>query len=576
MENYNYPQSYSEFVAIHKLDYKAHQEECVEWCMKQENQGQGTHQGTFGSPNPSLSGNQGSPNPSLSGERDVMEYPSGQVGCPHQMGQVGCPHHGGLIADEMGLGKTIQIIALIHINPFPSTLIVVPVALIEQWYEALTKFNSHTNHQTIIIYHGTHRKKNTSIMTSPTNKIATPLIVLTTYGEISRSKSRTDKSPASPIHTLKWSRVVFDEAHRLRNKKTNCHKAALQLSSQIKWLLTGTPIQNSRADFFALCSVIGIPPKLYTGETIDIKALVKDFIIKRTKKGLQIPMPKLNEHIIQVKWKDPYERELSKQLHSRIGLCQSETNTSTSRVKIPEFSAKIVDYLRARQFCIYPGLIKTALETAIEPPTNKQTDNDDDDTVSSSNTSVSDSVSEPLTTEEIKETREFIQTATNASSKLTAIIEHILTSLQNTNSDQYQPQRRKLVFCEFRKELDFLEYALKKHEILTGRIDGSTTKKLKESTIASPNIQVLLLQVRTCSEGLNLQQYSDIYIVTPQWNPTIEAQAICRVYRIGQQSSVVNVFRFVMEQDKDDFQDNMETRVIKSQQIKQEHTKILN
>jgi SNF2 family DNA or RNA helicase len=134
---------------------------------------------------------------------------------------------------------------------------------------------------------------------------------------------------------------------------------------------------------------------------------------------------------------------------------------------------------------------------------------------------------------------------------------------------------RKLVFCEFRKEMDLLEEALAQRNIITGRIDGSTPKNLKEATITSPHIQVLLLQVRTCSEGLNLQQYRDVYIVTPQWNPTIEHQAIARTYRIGQTSSQVNVYRFVMEHDQLGLDQNIETKVIKTQEIKKEESKLL-
>jgi len=56
---------------------------------------------------------------------------------------------------------------------------------------------------------------------------------------------------------------------------------------------------------------------------------------------------------------------------------------------------------------------------------------------------------------------------------------------------------------------------------------------------------VLILQIRTCSEGLNLQSYSDVYFVSPHWNPCVEDQAIARCYRMGQ-TSQVRVFRFYM------------------------------
>jgi hypothetical protein len=57
--------------------------------------------------------------------------------------------------------------------------------------------------------------------------------------------------------------------------------------------------------------------------------------------------------------------------------------------------------------------------------------------------------------------------------------------------------------------------------------------------------KVLILQIRTCSEGLNLQSYSDVYFVSPHWNPCVEDQAIARCYRMGQTNGV-RVFRFYM------------------------------
>ena len=75
-------------------------------------------------------------------------------------------------------------------------------------------------------------------------------------------------------------------------------------------------------------------------------------------------------------------------------------------------------------------------------------------------------------------------------------------------------------------------------------IDGSVTAKERARIFAAAPT-VLILQIRTCSEGLNLQSYSDVYFVSPHWNPCVEDQAIARCYRMGQ-TSQVRVFRFYM------------------------------
>lgn len=58
---------------------------------------------------------------------------------------------------------------------------------------------------------------------------------------------------------------------------------------------------------------------------------------------------------------------------------------------------------------------------------------------------------------------------------------------------------------------------------------------------------ILILQIRSGCEGLNLQnEFSDVYFVSPNWNPTLEDQAIARCHRIGQQKKVF-VYRFYMD-----------------------------
>jgi hypothetical protein len=75
-------------------------------------------------------------------------------------------------------------------------------------------------------------------------------------------------------------------------------------------------------------------------------------------------------------------------------------------------------------------------------------------------------------------------------------------------------------------------------------IDGTVGPR-ERSRIFAAAPTVLILQIRTCSEGLNLQSYSDVYFISPHWNPCVEDQAIARCYRMGQ-TSQVRVFRFYM------------------------------
>jgi len=101
------------------------------------------------------------------------------------------------------------------------------------------------------------------------------------------------------------------------------------------------------------------------------------------------------------------------------------------------------------------------------------------------------------------------------------------------------------VFCHYIDEIDMIAKQLRDGglaKVITydGRNSGSTTKLCQAA-------DAIILQIQTGCEGLNLQKYfSEIYFVSPHWNPAIEDQAIARCHRIGQEKEV-NVFRFEMD-----------------------------
>jgi len=107
--------------------------------------------------------------------------------------------------------------------------------------------------------------------------------------------------------------------------------------------------------------------------------------------------------------------------------------------------------------------------------------------------------------------------------------------------------RKSIVFCHYRREMTQLRDMLLRTVVGDSDvaiIDGTVSAK-ERARILTTEPTVLILQIRTCSEGLNLQSYSDVYFVSPHWNPCVEDQAIARCYRMGQ-TSQVRVFRFYM------------------------------
>jgi len=395
---------------------------------------------------------------------------------------------GGIIADEMGLGKTIQMVGLMLTNFLKRTLIIVPPALIQQWSTEIYKTTGHI----ALTYH-----KNLKFLTQEI--ISNSPIILTTYGTICSKNCILQK--------LEWSRVICDEAHHLRNGKTQRHKACKQIVAKIHWLVTGTPVQNKRKDLYNLCSIIGLKLDAKSDD-IEKKRLINQFMIRRTKDMVGIKLPALNEENIKIDWKNLSEKTLVEEIHALI---PNQSGVSASKQKkLAEIFGKggiLTCLLRAKQSCIMPCLMKKNQNMEMF---------------------------ESLGIEEEKYTE-----ALKFTSKIDSVIEYIDKRKDNGKG--------KIIFCHYTHEIDeiakrLLKIGMKNVKTYDGRNSGPTTlKQLSEPADA------LILQIQTGSEGLNLQEhYSEIYFVSPHWNPAIEDQAVARCYRLGQKNKV-DVYKFGMD-----------------------------
>ena len=151
---------------------------------------------------------------------------------------------GGLLADEMGLGKTLTMLGTLMENFQPHTLLVMPVALLTQWRDQIHRFTGHWP----LVFHGRGKHVDDSVLLNAP-------IVLASYAAISFNKK---KQNFSRLHKVRWNRVIFDEAHHLRNAKTAKFAGAAELHTDIRWLVTGTPIQNRKRDIVSLGLLVGV------------------------------------------------------------------------------------------------------------------------------------------------------------------------------------------------------------------------------------------------------------------------------------------------------------------------------
>jgi len=480
---------------------------------------------------------------------------------------------GGIIADEMGLGKTIVMMGLILANlaAFRRTLIVVPVALIAQWVAQLKKtiidtgvksdlticvFHGSTGKRSVILLDGVegivwcHRppKKRGGSAAATVSDIKAVDIVITTYGcvameepakEPKKAPKNALKTPTLSLRTFRAHRIIFDEAHHLRNKSSRIFKGAIRTVSATEgtdarrpsvWIVTGTPIQNKISDLKSLCYVLGFCiGDLSTEEKR--RAVRDEYVLRRTKVSVGMVaatsgpdgttadynedidivcaprLQSLKHYKSNVAWTSENELDLSREIHRKA----RTTNDRAERLKL---------YTNMRQMCVWPALLEKIVPTET-----------DDNTMTHG-----------LSMEEFK-------VAVSKQSKIDKVVETIITEAAAAETGAVT--RKSIIFCHFRREMTQLRDMLLRCGVVAGGgiddialIDG-TVRPRERARIFAALPTVLILQIRTCSEGLNLQSYSDVYFVSPHWNPCVEDQAIARCYRMGQ-TSQVRVFRFYM------------------------------
>ena len=377
---------------------------------------------------------------------------------------------GGIIADDMGLGKTLEAISLILSRPVKRTLLVVPANLIEQW---LGEFDKFAPGLTVL----THQ---TGFTDEDSTGEGHPFIYISSYIRAIRSDF---------IRGMRWNRVILDEAHYIRNSKGVVHKNIVRIKAKYRWALTGTPIQNYYTDLVSIFDYLGI----HLDEDIrcreekmeEIKDLADTYILRRTKEGLQFPMPPIEISTIKVEYKSLYEKMFYKKLEQN------------SFLKADFHHLELL--LRLRQATILPQLVH-------------------------------DGYVKKLNGEKEKIEWKY------SNSKLDTIVQTIVDN----------PDEKPLVFCFFIKEMEYLKEKLDKAGISYGVINGSVGMAERQSVIQNASeYKVLILQMMAGSTGLNLQEFNAVHFTGPHWNPTHEQQAIARVYRLGQKNKVV-VRKYIM------------------------------
>lgn len=399
---------------------------------------------------------------------------------------------GGCLADDMGLGKTLQTLTLLQYIYKPSapkqpaTLIVVPTSLLHNWRREAKRFTalSMTEYNNTVAI---DKKR-------PEKFFGRFHLIFTTYGMM--------KNNIDILRSYRFKYVVLDESQNIKNSDSLNFRSAIQLQSNHRLVLTGTPIENSLKDLWAQFHFI--QPDLLGAESAfqkqfiipirqgnarvetQLQQLIAPFILRRSKKEVAPELPELTEETIYCDMTGEQNTCYEQEKNSLRNILLQHTQ-STDRLH--SFSV-LNGILRLRQLSCHPQLI--------------------------------------------------FPDYTGTSGKATQIIETF---------DTLQSEGHKvLIFSSFVKHLELLAEAFRERGWKYALLTGSTSNRSSEIAhfTDQKDVQAFLISLKAGGVGLNLTQADYVFIIDPWWNPAAESQAIARAHRIGQDKQVI-AYRFITQ-----------------------------
>ncbi|MGH8093796.1 MAG: SNF2-related protein [Chthoniobacterales bacterium] len=389
---------------------------------------------------------------------------------------------GGILADEMGLGKTVQTLAFLQLDRGNgASLIVCPTSLLSNWQREAARF---TPELKVLRVDGTNRTK--KIARLPEHDLA-----LTSYGLLRRDLEL--------YAGLSLRTVVLDEAQHIKNPETQNAQAAFSLSARQRFVLTGTPMENSVRDLWSLMNFVAPG---YLGSRADFRERyekpltvnpdavlhrrlarrLRPFLLRRRKVDVARELPEKIEQIV------PCELGLTQRATYNALLCEIQqgigktgTNDGAMRMRM------LTGLLRLRQACCDLRLLGALPDEAAEP-----------------------------------------------SAKLD-LLDELLGEIIDGG-------HRVLIFSQFVKMLDLVRKRLEASGTAHCYLAG-LTKNRQEQVDRFQNdekIPVFLISLKAGGVGLNLSAADTVIHFDPWWNAAVEAQAIDRAHRIGQKRVVTS------------------------------------
>lgn len=443
---------------------------------------------------------------------------------------------GGIIADDMGLGKTLQMITHVlacheaaaqaaQATDAPAaadpsvapkapdattppgapetTLVVCPASLVYNWMAELARFAPQLDAVAVL---GGKAARGALIDAARNHDV-----LVTSYDLMKR-----DVEAYARQH---FRRVILDEAQYVKNASTQVAKAAKCLPSDVRFALTGTPVENRLSELWSIFDFL-MPGMLGDRSAFEkryeapaaggdegaaerLRCLVAPFILRRLKGDVLRDLPEKNESVVYARMSGEQEK-LYKANQDRLALqVAHELPAAFGKERLQV----LAELTKLRQICCDPRL--------------------------------------------------FYEDYAGGSAKLDICLELVRNAVDGGH--------QVLVFSQFTRMLDLIAERLASEGIAHLMLTGATSKERRAALVAqfqAGEAPVFLISLKAGGVGLNLTAADVVVHYDPWWNLAAENQATDRAHRIGQ-SRAVSVFRLIAK-------DTIEERIVTMQQSKRD------
>ncbi len=410
----------------------------------------------------------------------------------------------GLLADDMGLGKTLQTLAHLSLEKqqgqlLTPALIVVPTSLLHNWAAEIRQFTPHLRYRVV---HGPKRQLSW-------DKLQDYDVLITSYPLIVNDLYRWQ------TQQLSW--VILDEAHQIKNSRTQISQALRQIDSQYRICLSGTPVQNHLGELWSLLDFL-MPGCLgdyshfrqYYKKPIEeeaneermnqLRARIAPFILRRSKDQVAADLPTRTEICQFISLNEDQQAFYDSQKTAAKMALQEQLAESTGSGQ--QQILLLTALLKLRQACCDPKLL-------------------------------------------------------GASDVSSAKREHCIEMIQAL----VEEGRTILLFSQFTSMLELLAEDLDNLNIGYLKLTGqSRDREALVKTFQRGEVSLFLISLKAGGVGLNLTCADTVIHYDPWWNQAVESQATDRAHRIGQDKPVF-VYKLVTE-------NTIEEKIVELQQHK--------